>query len=178
MLTVFGSSNDIDLGNNTIIANSFSAIAPAGITGGTITAATISLTATNGSIGAANNRIRVRSTNPTTFIATTATPEGFLARANSTSGSVYLSTNNNDWLTFITAEGENRITGSTPLNDDPIILEPPVVEPVVAAVKKKEPGGLLSSALDPILDLFGSGCEKDDILATVISGFGILCGEE
>ena len=51
------------------------------------------------------------------------------------------------------------------------------LEPVIA-VKKKEPGGFLSSALDPLLDLFGSGCEKDDILATVVSGFGILCGEE
>ena len=153
---------DIDLGANAITATSFTALAAIGnITGGTITAATISLTASNGSIGAEMNRtrIRFRSFSPST---------SFSAAANTapgSGGSVYLSTNNSDWLSHI----DSRMMGDGMRS---VILEP------VIAVKKKEPGGFLSSALDPLLDLFGSGCEKDDILATVVSGFGILCGEE
>ena len=135
------------------------------ITGGTITAAEIALTATNGSIGSAANRTRIRFSS----FDRDSSDTSFLATANATNGNVYLSTNNSAWRDYVDEAGRNRMMGA----NTSIILDPPAV-----VRKQAKPGGFLSSALDPLLDLFGSGCEKDDVLATVISGFGILCGEE
>ena len=151
---------NIDFGDNDIdVTGSFNARADNGnITGGTITAISMTLRAPNGFIGEATNRIRVRSRGNNSII--------FIAQASTTTaGNIYLSTNNNALIAPISS-------GLTGGGTTSIISELPV------AKKQAKPGGALSSALDPILDLFGSGCEKDDVLATVISGFGILCGEE
>ena len=159
-LNITATMGSINLGNSAISVADFTATAMGmgnNITGGTITAPRINLTASNGSIGTRTTRIRVRA-RANNF-------SSFLATASSTSGNVYLSTNNGRWLAYV--DTGNRMVGDGMLS---IILEP--------VAKKKEPGGAFSFALDPILSILGSGCEKDDIFATLISGFGILCGEE
>ena len=165
-LSITASMGSINFGTNVIDVARFSAVSDTGnITGGTLTASSINLSATMGSIGTVNNRIRIRSRGIT--FDTTGGP-GFMATANTTNGNVFLSTNNSALIGFVNSE--NRMVGGpAPSFTQTIISE---------KAPDKKPGGALSAVLDPILDLLGSGCEKDDVLATVVSGFGILCGEE
>ena len=160
----------ISLGNNDIVLNSITAVAGTGnIIGGTITsgpislstitANTISLTASMGSVGTASYRIRVRAVSGSNF-------NSFLASANANNGNVYLSTNNGAWLAYVAEFGRDRMRGGGVLS---IILE---------GVRKKEPGGWLAFLLDPILSALGSGCEMDDGLAMVVSVGGTLCDAE
>ena len=123
-------------------------------TGGTIAAPTIRLRATTGSIGSGAERVRVR--------AATTTFNSFLAAANT---DVYLSTNSPVWFAYINVAG--RMTGSGTLS----VISDVIPEPAQAA-------GLLSFALDPILELLGSGCAKEDFLVDVVGAFTFLCGSD
>ena len=169
-LEASGTNADISLSTSTITANSFSATATGNITGGTITAGTIMLTASNGSIGTANNRIRIRARGAT--FNTDNDAVGFMAMANNTAdnitGNVYLSTNNNALVGFVRSMTPMRMVGDGDLS---ITLESVPVKPVVA-------GGVFADILGPIIEIFGAGCDKDDTLSTLLSVGGILCGPE
>ena len=168
MLEASATNADISFGTTEINASSFTATAGGNITGGTITAANITLSASSGSIGTEANRVRIRFRDfDDTATIFSATARDMNNNDNdTTTGNVYLSTNNGMWLNYVNEAERNRMDGEGTLS---IILE---------SVTKKQvkPGGPFSDLLDPILDLLGSGCEKDDILATVVSGFGVLCG--